>query len=120
MKANGITCLDNWVEGGALMLVLDCTAEEALSMDTLTIDVTTDDGDLAERYVNYVKTCASVDAQTKRVTLRCAAATGDVAQTITQVVAKRRPSRPPTRQRALPSREAPSPPSRASSRLPCR
>lgn len=89
MKANGITCLDTWVEGdGALMLVLDCTADEALSMDTLTIDVTTDDGDLAERYVNYIKTCASVDAQTKRVTLRCAAATGDVAQTITQVVAK--------------------------------
>ena len=89
MKANGITCLDTWVDGdGALMLVLDCTADEALSMDTLTIDVTTDDGDLAERYVNFIKTCASVDAQTKRVTLRCAAATGDVAQTITQVVAK--------------------------------
>ena len=89
MKANGITCLDNWVEGdGSLMLVLDCTADEELAVDTLAIDVTTDDGDLAERYVNYIKTCASVDAQTKRVTLRCAAATGDVAQTITQVVVK--------------------------------
>ncbi len=89
MKANGITCLDNWVEGdGSLMLVLDCTADEALAMDTLTIDVTTDDGDLAERYVNYVKMCVTIDAETKRVTLRCAAATGDVAKTITQVVVK--------------------------------
>lgn len=89
MKANGITCLDTWVEGdGSLMLVLDCTADEALAMDTLKIDVTTDDGDLAERYVNYIKVCAVVDAETKKVTLRCAAATGDVAQAITQVVVK--------------------------------
>lgn len=89
MKANGITCLDYYGGGdGSLTLVLDCTAEEALAMDTLVVDIETDDGDLAARFVNMVKISASVDAQSKQVSLRCAAATGDMAKAVSDIVAK--------------------------------
>ena len=89
MKANGITCLDYYGGGdGSLTLILGCTAEEALTMDTLTVDVTTDDGDLAARFVNLVKVSATVDAQTKQVSLLCAAATGDMAKAVSDIVVK--------------------------------
>lgn len=89
MKANGITCLDYYGGGdGSLTFVLDCTADEALAMDTLIVDVETDDGDLAARFVNLVKISASVEAQSKQVSLHCAAATGDMAKAVSDIVAK--------------------------------
>lgn len=89
MKVNGITCLDYHEGGdGSLTFVLDCTAEKALEMDTLIVNVVTDEGDIAERFVNLVKVSATVDAQSKQVSLRCAAATGDMAKAVTDIVEK--------------------------------
>lgn len=86
MKANGVTCLD-YIEGaGSVRFVLDCTAEQALEMDTMQVDITTDDGDLATRFVALVKVSATIDAADGRCTLLCAAATGDMAAMVAQLI----------------------------------
>lgn len=69
MKANGITAYDYSQSGDMLSLVLGCTVDEALALDPSRIEVKTDDGDLVEAFAGYAVKSATVDAQTKRVTL---------------------------------------------------
>lgn len=71
MLINGIKATHNYVQGDLLHLVLECTAEEALAMDTAHVKVTTDAGDLAQEYIGWAKQSATVDATTGRVTLVC-------------------------------------------------
>lgn len=69
MKANNITAYDYSQAGDALSIVLGCTVGEALTFDASRIEVRTDDGDLVEAFAGYAVKSATVDAQTKRVTL---------------------------------------------------
>ena len=69
MKANNITAYDYAQSGDALSIVLGCTVGEALTFDASRIEVKTDDGDLVEAFAGYAVKSATVDAQTKRVTL---------------------------------------------------
>lgn len=69
MKANNITAYDYAQSGGNLNLILGCTVDEALAFDASRIEVKTDDGDLVEAFAGYAVKSATVDAQTKRVTL---------------------------------------------------
>ena len=69
MKANNITAYDYAQSGDALNIILGCTVGEALTFDASRIEVRTDDGDLVEAFAGYAVKSATVDAQTKRVTL---------------------------------------------------
>lgn len=69
MKANGITAYDYAQSGNTLSIVLGCEVDEALTLDASRIDVATDAGDLVEAFAGYSVKSATVDAQTKRVTL---------------------------------------------------
>lgn len=69
MKANGITAYNYAQSGDALNIILGCTVDEALALDPSRIEVRTDDGDLVEAFAGYAVKSATVDAQTKRVTL---------------------------------------------------
>ena len=69
MRINGITAYDYAKSGDALSLILGCTVDEALAFDASRIEVKTDDGDLVEAFAGYAVKSATVDAQTKRVTL---------------------------------------------------
>lgn len=69
MKANNITAYDYAQSGDALNLVLGCTVDDALAFDPSRIEIETDDGDLVEAFAGYAVKSATVDAQTKRVTL---------------------------------------------------
>ena len=71
MLINGLKGIDNYTKDNQLILVLNCTAEEALTMDTSHVEVRTDAGDLAEEYFGYAKQSATVDAVTGYVTLTC-------------------------------------------------
>lgn len=71
MLINGLKGINNYTQGDQLFLVLDCTAEEALAMDTAHVKVMTDAGDLAKEYFGYAKQSASIDAATGYVTLIC-------------------------------------------------
>ena len=71
MLINGIKATNSYVQGNQLFLVLECTADEALAMDTAHVKVTTDEGDLAEEYIGYAKQSVTVDANTGGVTLVC-------------------------------------------------
>lgn len=89
MKANGITCTDYRPTAGGLELDLACSAEEALSMDTSVVSIETDDGDLVARLVNLVKATATVTAGAEgMVTLRCALATGEMAEAVTALASR--------------------------------
>lgn len=69
MNANGITAYDYSQSGDMLSLVLGCSVGEALALDASRIEVKTDAGDLVEAFAGYAVKSATVDAQTKRVTL---------------------------------------------------
>lgn len=69
MKANGITAYGYSQSGERLDLVLGCAVDEALALDPSSIEIKTDDGDLVEAFAGYAVKSATVDAQTKRVTL---------------------------------------------------
>ncbi len=69
MKINGITAYDYSQAGERLDLALGCTVDEALALDASRIEVRTDAGDLVEAFAGYAIKSATVDAQTKRVTL---------------------------------------------------
>lgn len=69
MQANGLKAYDYAANGPDLVIVLGCTMEEALAMDTASIEVRTDAGDLAEVFAGYSKRSATVDVATGRVTL---------------------------------------------------
>ncbi len=71
MLINGIQATHNYTQGNQLFLVLNCTAEEALAIDTAHVKVTTDAGDLAEEYIGWAKQSVMVDANTGSVTLVC-------------------------------------------------
>lgn len=69
MKINELTAYDYSQAGERLDLVLGCTVDEALAFDASRIEVETDAGDLVEAFAGYAVKSATVDAQTKRVTL---------------------------------------------------
>lgn len=71
MYINGLKGINNYIQGNQLILILECTADEALAMDTTHVQVATDQGDLAEEYFGYAKQSAMVDAVTGQVTLVC-------------------------------------------------
>ena len=88
MKANGITCLDYTEDASSVRFVLECSAEQALAMDTTQVDVTTDDGDLAARFVALVKVSATVSAADGKCTLLCAVSTNDFVPMIESILAR--------------------------------
>ena len=69
MKINEITAYDYSQVGERLDIVFGCTVDEALALDPSSIEVVTDAGDLVEAFAGYAIKSATVDAQTKRVTL---------------------------------------------------
>lgn len=71
MLINNVKAYDYRKSGGELALVLGCSVDEALAMDSALLNVTTDDGDFVEAFAGYAKRSATVDATTGRVTLLC-------------------------------------------------
>ena len=71
MQANGITAYDYHVNGAELVIVLSCTVDQALAMDTSKITIKTDQGSIVETFANYVKKSATLDVATNCVTLLC-------------------------------------------------
>lgn len=78
MLINGIKATNYSASEDNLLMQLSCTADEALEMDTTSIKVTTDDGDLVEQFSGYLKVSATVDAITKDVTLKCILDTSNI------------------------------------------
>lgn len=87
MNINGVTAYDYTQAGNDLALVLGCTVDEALAMNTAIIEVRTDAGDLVETYAGYTKRSATIDAITGRVTLSLFAA-GDGTAAAVDALAK--------------------------------
>ena len=71
MQINNVKAYDYQLQGSALALILGCTVDQALGMDTSRIEVRTDDGDLVEAFAGFAKQSATVDANTGRVTRLC-------------------------------------------------
>ncbi len=71
MQINNVKAYDYQMQGNTLALILGCTVDQALGMDTSRIEVRTDDGDLVEAFAGFAKQSATVDANTGRVTLLC-------------------------------------------------
>lgn len=82
MKINGKIAYDYTHAGNDLMLILGCTVDEALAMNTAMIEVRTDAGDLVETFVGYAKRRAAVDAITGRVTLELFTTGDNAAQAV--------------------------------------
>lgn len=83
MKINGIKSNDYKIVDEELNIILVCTAEEALAMDTTIIKVTTDQGDLVEQFVGFIKISATVNAMSGEVTLKCVK---DDSETLTSLI----------------------------------
>lgn len=83
MLVNGIKSNDYKTINEELNIILVCTAEEALAMDTTIIKVTTDQGDLVEQFVGFVKISATVNAVSGEVTLKCVK---DNSETLTSLI----------------------------------
>ena len=71
MYINGLKGIHNYTQGNQLILIFECSAEEALAIDTSHVKVVTDAGDVADEYFGYAKQSATVDAVTGHVTLTC-------------------------------------------------
>lgn len=71
MNINGIPAFDHKEEGCDLSLVLECTVDDALAMDTSRIVIATDEGDVVKTYAGYAKKHVTYDVAAKQVTLLC-------------------------------------------------
>lgn len=71
MQVNGITAYDYHTSGTELAIVLSCTVEQALAMDTSKIEIKTDQGSIVETFAGYAKKSATLDISTNCVTLLC-------------------------------------------------
>ena len=72
MKINNITAYDYYLQNeNSLVLILGCSVDEALKIDTSLLEVKTDDGNLVEAFGGYRKRSAAIDIDTGRVSLLC-------------------------------------------------
>lgn len=83
MLVNGFKSTNYSTSGESLFIQLICSVDEALSMNTNVITVTTDQGTFVERFVGYLKVSATVDAVTEEVTLKCVK---DNSETLTSLI----------------------------------
>lgn len=83
MLINNIKATNYSASDETLLMQLSCTADEALAMDATVITVTTDQGDLVEQFVGFVKISVTVDAVSGEVTLKCVK---DDSETLTSLI----------------------------------
>lgn len=88
MLINGIKATNYAKSDTSLTMTLICTVEQALSMDTDVVKVMTDQGDLVEQFVGYMKLSAVVDATTKEVTLNCFKDKNNITRVLSSLIEK--------------------------------
>lgn len=86
MLINGIKATNYVKTDTSLAMSLVCTVDDALAMDTAVIKVTTDQGNLVEKFIGYEKLSATVNAATKEVTLNCLKDDGGILHTLSTAI----------------------------------